>query len=274
MELRPNKTKPYKFPKKVLECGGDGSIERVEGSAAYRCVAKDSDKLHRERLYYFVSKKALNIDGVGPRIIDALLDNNLISTYVDLFTLEEGDLIDLPSFKEKAAINVIEAVNSSREVPLHRLLVGLSINHVGDETARIIADKFITLDGVKSANVEELSVVDGVGDIVAASVYEWMSNKDNTKMLNELLEQIAVVSPEINKSKKLDGKIFVFTGTLPNYGRSEAQELAREHGAHISNSVSANTNYVVAGGKPGSKEKKAKELGVLVIDEEDFKKLL
>ena len=127
--LRPNKTKSYRFPKTVTECGGDGSIERIPGEAAYRCVSKDSGALHRHRLYYFVSKGALNVDGVGPRIIDLLLEHGLIANYSDLFTLTVGDLKDLPGFKIKAAENVVTAIGAAKTVPLHRLLVGLSIEN-------------------------------------------------------------------------------------------------------------------------------------------------
>ena len=174
LDLRPKNTKPYRFPKKVAECGGDGSIERIEGEAAYRCVAKDSDTLHRQRLYYFVSKQALNVDGLGPKIIDLLLEYNLINTYADIFTLTEGDVIDLPSFKEKAAENLIAAINEARKVSPHRFLVGLSIDHVGEETARIIAEAFGSLDAIQNASEAELAEVHGVGDIVAHSLYSWL----------------------------------------------------------------------------------------------------
>ena len=274
-ELRPKNTKQYKFPKKVSECGGDGRIERVPGVAAYRCVAKDSDKLHRERLYYFVSKGAFNIDGVGPRIIDLLLDHNLINTPDDLFTLTEGDLVDLPSFQEKAAKNMIAAIEGARSVPLHRLLVGLSIEHVGEETARIIADRQKTLKAIQKASVEELSAIHGVGDIVAKSVCDWMRDKKHAHMLKRLLKYVTVMLPlGAQGSNSLSGKTMVFTGTLPTLSRTKAQELARTHGAHITNSVSSNTDYVVAGENPGSKVTKARINNISVLDEAAFRKLL
>lgn len=273
-ELRPKSAKPYAFPKKVAECGGDGSIERVPGMSAYRCVAKDSDTLHRRRLYYFVSRGAMNIDGVGPRIIDLLLDHNLINSFVDLFTLTEGDLLGLPGFKEKAAQNVIKALNAVRTVPLHRLLVALSIPHVGEETARLIAEERKTIDAVRSASVEELSAIHGVGDIVAGSLVAWMKNDAHKKLLDGLLKHITVQAPEQKASLKLSGKTFVFTGTLPTLSRTEAEELARRAGAHVASSVSRKTDYVVAGEDPGSKADKAHALNVPCISEEEFKKLL
>jgi len=274
LELRPKNTKSFRFPKKVSECGGDGSIERVLGTSAYRCVAKDSDKLHRERIYYFVSKVSLNIDGVGPRIIDLLLDYNLINTVADLFTLTSGDLIDLPSFQEKAAENVVSAIQKASNVPLHRLLIGLSIDHVGEETARLISDKKQTLKNIQKATVSELAEIYGVGDIVAESVVVWMKDSAHKALLEELQKHITIEAPKISSTSLLKGKSVVFTGTLLTLGRTEAKELAREHGAKVSNSVSLKTDYVVIGKEAGIKYKKAKELGVTILSENEFKSLL
>lgn len=273
--LRPKTAKPYHFPKKVAECGGDGSIERVPGEAAYRCVVRDSATLHRRRLYYFVSKAGFNIDGVGPRIIDALLDYNLINTYVDLFTLEEGDLADLPGFKEKAAQNVIAAIQAARTVPLHRLLVSLSIDHVGEEMARLIAEHFGTLAKIRQANETELAAIHGVGEIVAASLFAWMRDARHEETLDALLPHIDIVAPlKPAATGELAGKTIVFTGTMPTLSRSEGQEMARRKGAHVTNTVSKKTDYVVVGDEAGSKEEKAKELGVRLLDEAAFRKLV
>ncbi len=273
LPLRPKNAKPYEFPKKVAECGGDGSIERIPGMSAYRCVAKDSDTLHRRRLYYFASKHAMNIDGVGPRIIDLLLDHNLINTYVDLYTLTPGDLLGLPGFKEKAAQNVINAINATRTIPLERLLVALSIEHVGEETARLIATHFKTIDAIRSASVEELAQIHGVGEVVAQYLFGWMRNKAHAKLLDELLMQLSVQSGAQAQGGPLSGKTLVFTGTLPTLSRSEAEALARSVGAHVTSSVSGKTDYVVAGADPGTKVKKAEDLGVAIIDESGFMSL-
>lgn len=273
-KLRPAKTKPYTFPKKVDGCGGDGSIERVPGEAAYRCVTLDSDFLHRKRLHHFVSKGALNIDGVGPRIIDLLCDHGLITTYEDIFTLEIGDLRDLPSFQEKAAQNVIDAVKDASTVPLHRLLIGLSIEHVGEETARLIAEHFASIENISKASQEAIAKIHGVGDIVAQSIYAWMHTPHNQELLKGILKHITVVNPARQKDGLLQGKTFVFTGTLPTLGRTQAQELARERGAHIANSVSKNTDYVVLGENAGSKEDKARKLNVSILTEEEFLAML
>ena len=273
--LRPKNAKPFKFPKKVEGCGGDGRIERIPGEAAYRCVTRESDVLHRQRLYHFIGKSALNIDGVGPRIIDLLLDENLIKDEADLFTLEVGDLKDLPGFKEKAANNVVEAIAAAKEVPLYRLLIGLSIEQVGEETARLVADYCGSLDGVKKAKQGELAAIHGVGEVVAQSLVSWFADKQNQKRLKSLLAHLNVVNPKPRKRQtKLSGKTVVFTGTLEELTRDEAKDLARRAGATVSNSVSKNTDYVVAGINPGSKAEKAKEFGVKILSEKEFKKLI
>jgi DNA ligase (NAD+) len=215
------------------------------------------------------------MDGVGPRIIDLLLENNLINSYVDLFTLTEGDLIGLPSFKEKAAKNVIAAITAVRQVPLHRLLTALSIEHVGEETARIIATTLGTMDSVRTADVETLSGIYGVGEVVAESLVTWMKQKEHQKLLSELMKYVIVVKEEASSGDMpLQGMTFVFTGTLPHLSRTEAEEMARSAGVHIGSSVSKKTDYVVAGSEPGSKVEKAKKLGVSVITEEAFRNLL
>ena len=274
--LRPKNAKPYRFPQNVPECGGDGSIERIPGEAAYRCVARDSAVLHRRRLYYFVSRVALNIDGVGPKIIDLLLEHNLINTASDLFTLTEGDLLNLPGFKEKAAQNVIESIRAVRTPPLHRLLVALSIEHVGEETARVIAEALPSIEKIRNASEAELAAIYGVGDIVAASLAAWFKDPHHTKELDALLEHLTIVAP--TKASKanalLSGKTIVFTGTLDGLSRERAETMAREAGAHVASSVSKQTDYVVVGGDPGSKAAKAEALGVSVITKEAFLKLL
>lgn len=274
LELRPAKTKPYHFPKFVEGCGGDGSIERIPGEAAYRCVTLDSDHLHRQRLYYFVAKGALNIDGVGPRIVDLLVDQGLVKTYEDFFTLEVGDLRDLPGFKEKAAQNVVAAIRAAATVPLHRLLIGLSIDQVGEETARLVSEHFGTLEAIRGATAAEIASVHGVGAIVGNSLFSWFADAHNKEVLNRLLPHLTVENPTSVATGVFIDKTMVFTGTLPTLGRDEAKDLARKHGAKISNSVSKKTDYVVLGGDAGSKAQKARDLGVPTLTEEEFLKLI
>lgn len=274
MELRPKGTYPYVFPKTVEGCGGDGSIERMGGESAYRCVTLDSEHLHRQRLYYFVSKKALNVDGVGPKIIDVLLEHNLITTYEDLFTLEVGDIKDLPGFQEKAAQNIVDALAAITEVPLHRFLVGLSIEHVGEETARLIAEHFESLDTLMLASVKMVAEIHGVGDIVAQSLVTYLQDQTHISLIEGLRTHITVSATHEDSTGVFTGKTLVFTGTLPTLDRDAAKDMARAHGGQISNSVSKNTDFVVLGENAGVKEQKASDLGVTTLTEESFLKMI
>jgi DNA ligase (NAD+) len=274
-ELRPKNTKPYSFPKYVDGCGGDGSIERLPGEVAYRCVTLDSDFLYRKRLYYFVSKGALNVDGVGPRIIDALMDAGIVQTYEDLFTLNVGDIEALEGFKEKAAQNVVDAFLRAKNVPLHRLLIGLSIEHVGEETARLIAESFGSLEAIREATVEELSAIHGVGEVVAASLFSWLNNAHNKTILQGILKHVTIENPSRKKmGGAFAGKILVFTGTLPTLAREDAKQMARDAGAHVASGVSKNTHFVVVGSDAGSKKVEAEKLGIPILSEADFLGLL
>lgn len=270
-ELRPKRTKPFRFPRRIPDCGGDGSIERIPGEAAYRCVTMESDFLHRQRLYHFVSKHGLNIDGVGPRIIDLLLDHALIAHADDLFTLTEGDFIDLPGFKERSAKNAIDAISAARTVPLHRFLVALSIDHVGDETARRIAEHCGTIDAVRQATVPALAPVHGVGEVAATSLVGWMRKKEHTRFLDSLLAHLSIVPPPARRQDTpLSGKTVVFTGTLADLTRDDAKQRARRAGAHVASSVSRETDYVVLGADAGSKAEKAAALDIPILNESEF----
>lgn len=271
VELRPKEAKPYMFPKRVSECGGDGSIERIPGMSAYRCVARDSDEQHRRRLYYFASKTAFNIDGVGPKIIDALLDHALINSVVDLFTLTKGDFLGLPGFKEKSAQNAIDAINASRTVSLERFLTALSIEHVGEETARLIGEAMPSISQIVSASKVDFEAIYGVGTIVAESLYSWLHNKQHRDMLDKLLKHVTITVPTVtNHDRRFEGMSFVFTGTLESLSREEAESRVRLHGGQATNSVSKKTTYVVVGEDPGSKAEKAETLSVPILDEQAF----
>ncbi len=273
--LRPPKTTPYKFPKKVSVCGGDGAIERVYGTVAYRCVSLDSDFLRRQRLYYFVSKTALNIDGVGPRIIDELLDKKLINDVADLFTLTKANFLSLPGFKDKSATNAVLAIASARKTTFSRLLVGLSIEHVGEETARLLATHYSSPEKLRQASREELQNIFGIGEVVANSLLDWQRNKTEQNLLDRLLEYIELIPElEVVTNGPLSGQAFIFTGTLNGISRTEAEEMARQAGASIVSSVSSKTSYVVVGSDPGSKVAQAKKLGVKIINQTEFLALI
>ena len=269
--LRPPRTRAYCFPDRVAECGGDGRIERIVGSAAYRCVSLESDVIQRQKLYYFVSKAALNIDGVGPKLLDRLLDAGMIRTAADLFSLTKAALLTLPGVKDRSAANIIAAIKAAQTQPLDRLLIALSIDGVGAEVARLLAERFKTVPALRAATIDEIRAIHGIGDIIAAEVVAWFAHADNQTLLSELTSVITVRPPTSEAvSLALQGVTIVFTGTLPSLSREEAAARAREYGARVGNTVTKQTTYVVAGAGGGSKRTQAEALGVPVIDEATF----
>jgi DNA ligase (NAD+) len=272
--LRTGREKKFKFPNKVEACGGDASIERVEGQAAWRCVDRNSFTQRQHKLYYFVSKKAFNIDGLGPKIIDLLLEENLINTPDDIFTLKEGDLSALPGLGEKSAKNIISEIQSSKEISLSKFLVSLSIDGVGEETARDFAKYFASIEKIAGASLEELEKIEGVGSVVAKSIIDWFADKNNKKLIKNLLKEIKIKNEGLKVNKKLSGKTFVITGTLESMGREEAKEEVRIRGGSVSSSVSKKTDFIVAGENPGSKVDKGQVLGASILDEKAFLSLL
>ncbi len=273
-ELRPDITKPFRFPEKISECGGDGRIERIPGQVAYRCVDKNSFSSERRKLYYFASKPAFSIDHLGPKVIDLLIENNLIQSPADIFTLEKGDLTVLPRLGEKSADNIINSINESRNVTLARLITSLSINNVGEETAELLANKFGSIEKIQNSNLEDFEKINGIGPIVGKSICEWFGDQNKQKMLEALLKEIVITKVKQNKGGILEGKTVVLTGTLSTMSRDDAKEKIRLSGGNISSSVSKNTDYVVAGESAGSKLKKAEEFEVTILSEEDFIKLI
>ena len=275
-EMRTGKEKEYVFPKKVSACGGDGSVERIPGQAAYRCVNKNSFTQQERKFAYFVSKKAFNIDGLGPQIIAKLLEKNLISEFDDIFTLKKGDLLELEGFAEKSADNLLSEIEQAKNIELAQFLISLSIDQVGEETAYDLAEHFNTLEKIQNASKEEFEVISGVGGVVAHSIFIWFKNKDNKELIKRLLKHVQIQGSPLDtaQGRPLDGKTFVLTGTLENMSRDEAKIKIRKLGGNISSSVSKNTSYVVAGKDPGSKYDDAQKLGVKILDEAEFVKLI
>ncbi|HEY4494585.1 MAG TPA: NAD-dependent DNA ligase LigA, partial [Candidatus Paceibacterota bacterium] len=185
-ELRPKNSKPFIFPTHVPACGGDGRIERISGQVAWKCVVADSFEQQKRKFYYFTSKKCFDIDGMGPKIIDLLFDNKLIGTYDDIFTLKKGDLIDLPRLGEKSVDNLLKSIEKSKKITLPRFLLSLSIPQVGEETAFDIATHLESIEKIQNVKYEELESIYGVGPVVARSVVDWFSKKDNIKLVKNL----------------------------------------------------------------------------------------
>jgi DNA ligase (NAD+) len=260
----------------VPACGGDGSIERVPGEAAWRCVNKDSFEQEKRKFHYFTSKKCFDIEGLGPQTLDQLLETGLISSFDGIFTLKKGDLLNLPRFAELSADNLLKAIEKARKVTLARFLTSLSIPQVGEETAYDVAKHFKSIEKIQAASREDFESIYGVGEVVARSLSGWFRDKDNQKLLKDLLKQVEIVPDAAvsGSSKKLEGLSFVFTGSLPTLEREAAQKMVRDRGGDVSGSVSKKTSYVVSGEEAGSKLEKARELGVRVISEEEFLKML
>ena len=291
--LRTGREKSFKWPTHINGCGGDGRIERVPGQAAWRCVAKDSFEQHKRKLYYFVSKHCFDIEDLGPKVIDLLLESGLITSYEDIFTLKKSDLIALPRFAEKSADNLLASVEKARKVTLPRFIAALSIPQVGQETAYDLAKHMPTIELIAKASVGDFRAIYGVGEVVAESLVTWFKNTDNRTLVKNLLKEVTLVDDEIvggtviagagvdgagvdgaSRAKLLEGKSFVFTGTLPTLEREEAQSMVRRLGGNVSSSVSAKTSYVVAGEEAGSKLDKARSLGVKILSEDDFLALI
>ncbi|MBI5078142.1 MAG: NAD-dependent DNA ligase LigA [Candidatus Yonathbacteria bacterium] len=296
-ELRTGKEKPYVFPKNVPDClpaasaaqaglpapqgdasrqAGGGRIERIPNQAAYRCVNKNSFAQKRRKFYHFVSKHALDIEKMGPRIVDALLDNNPIASFDDIFTLKKGDLLALPRFGEKSVDNLLASIEKARTTDLSRFIIGLSIEHVGEETAEDIAGTFKNIEAIRHVSKEDFERIPGVGEVVARSLYDWFRDEENKKLLRRLLKEITIKPVKVvqNIATPLTGKTFVLTGTLSSLSRDEAKKRIKLLGGHVTGSVSASTDFVVVGEDSGSKYDHAKRLGVRILTEEEFLKML
>ncbi len=282
-ELRTGREKTFHFPKEF--CGQ--KVVRIAGEAAHKVLNPEKCGLvNRRRLYHFVSKAAFNMDGVGPKIIDALLDNSLISGAADLFDLKDGDLLPLERFAEKSAENTIDSIQKSKTIGLYKFIFALGIKHVGEETTIDIGRKMIEQKQIKNprdilhitekVTLEDWQKISNIGPKVAESIFEYFNNKGNVAFLQKLDKAgIKIISPKVDKKfLKLEGMVFVLTGSLQTLTREEAKGRIRELGGDISSSVGASVDYVVAGAEPGEKYNKAKKLGVKIIDEKEFLKII
>ena len=279
-EMRTGKQKVFHMPTNCPECDTVLSKKEIgtkggeESAALYcanpRCPAKD-----RRALYYFTSKNALDIEHLGPKNLDALLDAGLISSRADIFTLKKGDLMELPRFGEKSADNLLEAIEKKRHVPLDRFIVSLSIPEVGEETARDLATHFGNFENFRNATQQSLESIEGIGPRVSKSVLAWFADKHNQKVVSDLLAQVTVEAIAQKTTKQIfTGMTFVLTGTMPTLARDEAKTMILERGGKVSGSVSKNTDYVIAGESAGSKYDDAKKLGIKIIDETEFLEMI
>jgi DNA ligase (NAD+) len=273
LEERPQDAKPFQMPSHCPVC--DTPLVRPEGEAVTRCPNPDCLGALRRGILHFASKTAMDIDGLGEKIIDQLIDQGLVKEIPDLYRLTEADLVPLERFAEKSAGNLVEAINKSKDVSLARCLYALGIRYVGEATAQLLAQHFHSLDKLQEAGEEDLLQVEGVGPQVAGSIQEYFQDSRNLKILAELKDLgLEPRPPEPPPQTALAGKTFVFTGGLERFSREEAKAQVTARGGKVSSSVSAKTDYVVAGADPGSKLAKARGLGVNILNEDQFEELL
>jgi len=272
-ELRTGKEKEFHLPKRCPACGT--KLVKPEGEVVWRCPNRKCFAKMRRYFYHFVSKGAFNIVGLGHKIIDRLIDANVISVPADLFKLEVGDILSLERFAEKSAKNLIKAVQSKKQITLSRFIYALGIRNVGKETAKDLSENFQTLEKLKTAALEELQKIENIGPVVAKSIFDWLSLKRNLEFLKKMEKDgIEIIMEKKIKHQPLKGKTFVLTGTLKTITRQDAKEKIRSLGGEISESVSKKTDFVVVGEEPGSKFKIAKELGLKIISEKEFLQML
>lgn len=265
---------PVVKPPKICPSCGAKLVERC-GEVGLYCQNPDCGSLMCAKIEFWASKDAMDIDNVGPSLIQQLYDKKFISNPVDLYRLTMQDLMQLDLVKEKSAMNIYTSIQESKTKPLNRLLTALGIRHVGKETADILSGEFATLDAIKNADVERLANIEGIGGIIAQSIYDFFHEERNVKMIEELKELgVNPVSKVKPKSDKLAGKTFVLTGTLQNMTRDEASAIIKSHGGKTSSSVSKKTSYVLAGENAGSKLDKAQNLGVIILTEDDFLEMI
>lgn len=276
--LRTGKEKEFKMPDICPICGGKVEQRKISSktgkSAGHFCANKKCFAITRRSLTHFVSKGAMNIEGLGPKIMDQLIEKGLIRSSADIYQLKEGDLEPLERFAEKSAKNLTESIDRSRHIPLPKFINALGILHVGEETAIDLAGHFGSLEKLRKAGFDELNSIPNIGGVVAKSIFDWFNDSRNQKLLARLEKEIKILNPEQKRKQKLKGSTFVLTGELEAMSRDQAKEAIRELGGDVSSSVSKLTDYVVAGENPGSKFDKAKELGIKIISEQEFLKLL
>ena len=276
VEKRSGKEVPYVLPTECPECGW--KVERKEGEAAARCTNPHCPALGREGLIHFTSRDAMDIDGCGPAVLNQLMDAALIKDPSDLYLLTKEQILKLERMGDKSADNLLAAIAASKAQSLDKLLFALGIRHVGAKVARILAMHFETMDRVIAAKQEELSSIDDIGDVIAESVVTYFASPVNLDLIERLkelgLNMVMTAGGASNVNHPFYEKTMVFTGTLPTLDRATAQTMAQDVGAKITSSVSKKTDYVVAGAEPGSKYTKAQELGVKIIDEAEFRRIL
>jgi DNA ligase (NAD+) len=266
--------KPFRMPERCPEC--NSRVRKIEGQVAFRCMNVACPAKRKEALIHFASRHAMNIDGLGEKIVDQLVDKKLVKDFADLYKLDRETLSNLERMAEKSAQNLLDEIAASKKSSLARLVYALGIPFVGERTGQLLAEHFGSLDKIAEAGAEELEEVTEVGPKISESIVEFFSEPANRDLIRKLKQAGLNFKEERIEPKdtKLAGKSFVFTGSLANRTREEAGELVKSHGGKVISSVSKNTDYVVVGADPGSKYEKARTLGVEILDESAFEKLI
>lgn len=274
-EKRTGAEKEVEIPTKCPDCGW--SVERKGAEAAIRCTNPHCPALGREGLIHFVSREAMNIEGCGPSVINALLDAGLVRDAADLYSLKKEDVLKLERMGERSADKLLAAIAASKANELDKLLFALGIRHVGAKVARTLAVEFGSMEALLTAEADQLAAIRDIGAVIAESVVTWLSVPTNRDLLERLEAAgltMTFTAPASSEDNPFFGKTLVFTGTMPTLGRAEAKTMAQDVGAKVSGSVSKKTDYVIAGAEAGSKLEKAQALGVTVLDEAEFLKML
>jgi len=263
--------KKFRIPSKCPVCGA----EVIKDEAIHRCIGLDCPAQLKGRIKHFASKRAMDIEGLGVKLIDQLVNKGLVKDVADIYYINKQELIELERMADKSAQNIIDAIEKSKTKPLSKFLYALGIRHVGETTAEDLACHFLRLDDLFHLSEEDLMEVEGIGPEVAASVIQFFRDKKNKESI-ELLKKagVKVIEPKIKEKGKLTGKTFLFTGTLKTFGRDEVRNLVESMGGMTVSSVSKKVDFVVVGEDPGSKSDKAKELGIKILTEEEFKKMI
>lgn len=275
LTLRPDGTAPFDYEQALKNQYPELEFERPEGEVVYRVKGQDSDFILRRNLEYFASKQALNIEGLGEKNVNLLVDAGLLKSLVDLYRLQKSDLIKLERFGELSATKLLNAIEGTKQAPLAKFITALGIRHVGAQTAVALADTFQSLEALRDATEEELLKIPDIGLTVSESILAYFADEDNLKQLDDFAS-LGVHPVYVNHDNApLKGQSFVVTGTLTDLGREEAEDLLREKGATVTSSVTKNTTALIVGAKPGaSKVTKAEKLGIKIISEAEFCELI
>ncbi len=272
LSKRTGAEKKFSMPDRCPVCSA--AVARIEGEAATRCINSSCSAQVKERIKHFASKGAFDIDGMGAKLVEQLVEKGLLTSFADLFKLDQETLAGLERMGDKSAENLIHAIEASKKISFARFLYALGIRHAGEHVAALLADQFESLEDLTSCPQQDLTDIDGVGPVVAESIANYFQQEKNLGTIQSILDSgVQIVFEAKRKPAKFDGQTFVLTGTLDGMTRRQAKDMITAAGGKVSGSVSRNTDFVVAGDSPGSKLKRAKDLGLAVIDEAGFKKL-